>query len=96
MITNNILEGKYIILYKNQIEIINRKLYDLGYRWNGSHDNEEMFDRINYPKFVYNNDGFLYLYNSEYLCVSFWVPEDRTELNIKKLLREEKLKRILK
>jgi len=96
-----ILDGKYIILRKNQIKPILNYLYSIGYNWpstlNYNTENYEISNEL-YHKFEsiaimsIENKRLQYFLTSE---IHFNV-DDRTFLDINKIIREHKLKYILK
>ena len=89
-----ILDGKYIIFKKEQIYPILDILYNLGYKWS-LHTNEEyskiLYNR--YPKFCcIISDG----YRLKVSKIDDCIEHNKEKLDVNILLREKKLKRILK
>ena len=103
-----ILDGKYIIVKKEQINYVLNKLYDAGYYWKFSInfgkdiDREEVLNMINnewfniYGKIIITSESdkkLLGYSDLDAIKVDFY---NITELNIDVFYREDKLKRILK
>ena len=94
----DILKNKYITLNKNELKTYLRILYDFGYKWRSNRS--DMFNilsnLINTESiYIYlDNDGFLVWFQFYEKCP--FIENVKTRLDIKKILREEKLKRILK
>jgi len=92
------LHGKYIEIDRNNIEYVITLLYSIGYEWtigkclNHTLDGYKNFTNEtgkSYIRIHINDDQFIFLHH---------IPDDNiyTYFNINILLREYKLKRILK
>ena len=88
-----LLDGKYIIINKNNVKVIMNFLYSNGHKWN-TERNYNMFEECVLCE--YFNITYLYL-NSVNLIewVGDFPPFNREEITITQLLRESKLKYIL-
>jgi len=90
-----LLTGKYIVINKKEdIKPFLNFLYSNGYYWNADH--KKMIKGLyeDFTKQIYISSSFNF--NDKSLWWFTHKLEDKTELNIRSLLREEKLKRILK
>jgi len=87
-----ILDGKYIMTTKNNYIKVLDFLYSKGYIWINKEYKEQ------FMRSLVTHD-FMYIYSYDNIRID-WnyneVPYDRKEININILLREDKLKQILK
>ena len=89
-----ILDGKYIIVYKKDVDMILSILYSLGYKFYRGENYNATEDITKCPK-----EKYYICSNNEYL--DWWVYTENLlnleyeEMSTKHLLREYKLKRIL-
>ena len=94
------LTDKYIILdNKNDVRKIITYLYENGYIWNGAKIGENVDDIVDVILSYlnkYDNDIYLDIFYSNRFTLTFTKPKSSTFIRIKNILREQKLKRILK
>jgi len=88
------LKGKYIEINENNVEYIINLLYSKGYSWR-EFDIEKILIHI---KCYMGINGYLYIkfLSQKSFIVSSWVSINYIKYDINHILREYKLKRILK
>jgi len=89
------LNGKYIEINKNNAEYIIKFLYSNGHEWTIG---TNLIDTLNnYKEFIdVNKVSYIRIDYNQFIFLNY-KPDDRyTYFNINKLIREKKLKRILK
>jgi len=91
------LYNKYIKINLTDIDTILKYLYGKGYRWANSNSGLDS-DTYNLKEILCENGGEMYIKFYDEVCFYYYVSTKKgyPELNIQNLIREDKLKRILK
>ena len=90
---NDFLKGKYIVVDKNKLEYTVNLLKKFGYNKSGGISNFFLCGEDNEKNIIECESEELFIFNYDFYMSTF---NDKIEMDINIILREKKLKRILK